>query len=209
MSLTIVLIAVTCLVSFPAFKNREMLDKFKDYPYMANKKGEYYRLLTCGFLHANEAHLFVNMYTFWIFGTFVEDTFLVWFGDLYGRLIFLVFYLLNIVFANIPSLLKHKNNPQYSAVGASGAVSGILFIFILMRPWSILELFFILPIPAILFGVLYLAYSSYASKNDIHSRIGHDAHFYGAVFGIVGVLILQPSVLSTFLERLINNFPLG
>lgn len=137
MSLTIIIIVLTCAISFPAFRNRELFDKFKHVPYRVAKNGEYHRLLTSGFLHANEAHLFVNMYTFWIFGTFVETTFLGWFGEMKGRLIFLVFYLLNIIFADLPSLAKHKDNPGYSAVGASGAVSGILFIFILLRPWSI------------------------------------------------------------------------
>ena len=106
----------------------------------------------------------------------------------------------------IPSLIQHKDNSYYAALGASGAVSGILFSYIVFRPWSTLYLYFAIPVAAIILGLVYLAYSSWASKNS-NDNIGHDAHFYGAVSGIVLTLILLPQSGPEFIRQFLSGLP--
>jgi membrane associated rhomboid family serine protease len=130
------------------------------------------------------------------------------FGNILGSALFLVMYLLTIILADTPTYFKHQDNPHYAAIGASGGVSGVLFAFILFMPWSMLGLFFVIPIPAIVFGVLYLWYESYAAKNS-RDNIGHDAHFWGAIAGIVITIIYKPSIFTNFLNNLVNEFPWG
>jgi len=207
LSVTLLIIIVTCVISFICFENRALFDQLKHHPASEANSKEWYRMVTSGFLHADYIHLGINMYVLYGFGNFVEQVFLAQYGEVFGRTIYLLLYLVMIVIADIPSFLKHKNNYNYSAIGASGAVSGVLFIFILLMPWSPLELYFFIPIPAIVFGVLYLFYSSWASKNA-RDNIGHDAHFYGAVSGMVLAAILLPFLLGNFVDRFINGFPL-
>ena len=130
------------------------------------------------------------------------------FGLTMGAILFLVMYLLTIVLADTPTYFKYQDNPNYSAIGASGGVSGILFAFILFMPWSMLGLFFVVPIPAIVFGVLYLWYESWSAKNS-RDNIGHDAHFWGAVAGVVITIIYRPTIFIDFISKLTNDFPFG
>lgn len=204
MNITLLIIIITCIVSFICFENRRMFDQLKHHPVSESKNGEWYRMISSGFLHADYFHLGINMYVLYGFGTAVENEFLHHYGEVMGRFIYLLLYIVMIVLADIPSFLKHKNNYGYSAIGASGAVSGILFIFILFSPWSTLRLYFAIPIPAIVFGVLYLLYSSWASKNA-KDNIGHDAHFYGAVAGMVLASILLPQTLGNFIQLFIQG----
>lgn len=206
MSLTLIIIVITGLISYQALNNRDLFNKLKHHPYAELRNKEYHRFLSSGFVHGSIGHLAINMYVLYIFGTYVENTFLGLFGETMGRFNFILLYLLTIVFADIPTFLKHKNNPQFASVGASGAVSGILFIFILLNPWSTLLIMFVIPCPAIIAGIAYLIYSSWASKNTT-DMIDHDAHFFGAVFGLLFVLALRPGLFSLFMERLMNNFP--
>ncbi|MEM9548803.1 MAG: rhomboid family intramembrane serine protease [Bacteroidota bacterium] len=206
MSVTLLIIIVTCIVSYLCFENRALFDQLKHHPVSEANNKEWYRMVTSGFLHADYIHLGINMYVLYGFGTFIEQVFLAHYGEVFGRTIYLLLYLVMIVLADIPSFVKHKNNYGYSAIGASGAVSGILFIFILLRPWAILELYFFIPIPAIIFGVLYLLYSSWASKNA-KDNIGHDAHFFGAVAGMALSIFLIPEILTIFFGQLVNNLP--
>jgi membrane associated rhomboid family serine protease len=147
------------------------------------------------------------MFVLWNFGEIVERHFLLFFGPLKGAIYYVLVYLLVIVCASLPSYFDKKSNESYLAVGASGGVSGIVFIYILLYPWEMLYLYGIIPIPGIIAGVLYLWYSSYASKN-VQDRIDHQAHFYGALFGLAFVLILRPSLFSDFLRSLVSDFPL-
>jgi len=206
MNVTLLIIIVTCIVSYLCFENRALFDQLKHHPASEVNRGEWHRMVTSGFLHADYFHLGINMYVLYVFGGFVENAFLAQYGEAIGRFIYLLLYLVIIVLADIPSLIKHKNNYDYGAIGASGAVSGVLFIFILFRPWSVLELYFFIPIPAIIFGVIYLLYSSWASKNA-RDNIGHDAHFYGAVSGMILAVILLPYALGNFFDQLINGLP--
>lgn len=202
MTVTILVIIFTVLISFQGFNNRSFFEKLKHHPVSEYRNGEWYRMLSGGFLHADFIHLGINMYVLWIFGELTEDLYIAQYGEAVGRIVYLLIYLVMIVLASIPSLLKHKDNPYYGAIGASGAVSGVLFVYVLLAPWNKLYLYGILPIPAIIFGVLYLGYSSWAGKNQ-HDNIGHDAHFWGAVAGVVSTIILIPGVLSTFIDRLL------
>jgi membrane associated rhomboid family serine protease len=207
MNITILIIIVTCIVSFISFENRKLFDQLKHHPVSEANNKEYYRMISSGFVHADYFHLGINMYVLYGFGTFVESEFLREYGDVNGRIIYLLLYLVTIIIADIPSFIKHRNNYGYSAIGASGAVSGILFIFILLRPWSQLELYFFIPIPAIIFGILYLLYSSWASKNA-NDNIGHDAHFYGALAGMVLSAFLLPQLLGDFIQQFVAGLPI-
>ena len=206
MNVTILIIIVTCIVSFLCFNNRALFDQLKHHPASEANSGEWYRMISSGFLHADYFHLGINMYVLYVFGSFVENQFLGQYGEAIGRFIYLLLYLVMIVLADVPSFIKHKNNYHYSAIGASGAVSGVLFIFILLRPWAQLELYFFIPIPAIIFGILYLMYSSWASKNA-RDNIGHDAHFFGAVAGMGLSIILLPYTLTNFLNQIVQGLP--
>ncbi len=203
MSITIILVIITSLISYQAFNNRELFGKLKHHPYSSDKNKEWYRLLTSGFVHGDFVHLIFNMYVLYIFGEMIENVFISIHGELMGRMAFLLLYILSIVIASIPSQIKHKDNPYYSAIGASGAVSAILFAFILFAPWSWLELFFVIPIPAIVFGVLYLAYSSWAI-NNAKDNIGHSAHFTGAIAGVLLTIAIYPEIISLFAERVMD-----
>lgn len=207
MSLTLIIIILTGLISYNCFQDRGRFQALLHSPYQEKREKEYYRFLTSGFVHGSMLHLIVNMYVLYSFGQIVENSFLNMFGEMMGRLNFLFVYLLTIIFANIPTFIKHRNNASFSSVGASGAVSGLLFIFVLLAPWAEgMRLFFAIPIYPIVFGVLYLAYSSWASKNS-NDRIDHDAHFAGAIFGMIFALILKPELFNHFIHQLTTTAP--
>lgn len=152
-------------------------------------------------------HLIVNMYVLYTFGETVENLFVANFGS-FGRIIYVLFYLSAIVVADIPSYLKHQNNAGFASIGASGAVSAILFVYIMFRPMDELRFIFFpfFAFPAILLGIGYLIYSSWANKNS-RDNIDHSAHFAGAIYGIVFILALHPAVINTFLSEIQNGLP--
>lgn len=160
-------------------------------PYRAVKDNEWYRLITHGFIHADMTHLLVNMFTFWSFGTYMEQTYK-YMG--FGNGAYLVLYFGGMIVASVYDLVKHRNDPYYVSIGASGAVSAVLFSSIFFDPWGKILFFAVLPIPGILFGVLYLVYCQYMSKRG-GDNINHNAHFYGAVFGFIFPILLEPSLL--------------
>jgi len=205
-SVTLLIIIVTCMVSIPCFTNRNLFDQLKHYPVAEHGNKEYYRLISSGFLHGSWVHLGINMYVLYEFGRTVERIFTSQYGEALGRSIFLIAYLAMIVIGDLPTFIKHKNNASYASIGASGAVSGILFMFILYAPWSMLLLYFAIPVPAIIMGVLYLVYSSWASKNQ-RDMIDHDAHYYGALAGVLLMLVLIPSSFGHFIDSFINGLP--
>ena len=206
MTITLALCIVTFLISFQGFNNYNIVDKLRHYPVAEHKNKEYYRFLSSGFVHGGWLHLIINLFVLYQFGPIVEEIYSQLFGPLWGPTIFLLVYLSTIVAADLPTFFKHKNNPGYSAIGASGAVSGIVFIYILFFPWAQLALYGIIPFRAIFGGIAYLIYSSWASKNQ-NDRIDHSAHFYGAVYGMVVTIILEPAVLNNFIHQLIDNWP--
>ncbi|MBK6364181.1 MAG: rhomboid family intramembrane serine protease [Saprospiraceae bacterium] len=207
MSITLLIIIFTCLVSLAAFNNQDFFNKLKHHPVSEYRHKEYYRMLTSGFLHGDYLHLFLNMFVLYEFGKYVESFVVSQFDNLMiGRVMFIVIYLFIIVAADIPTFLKHKTNPYFASIGASGAVAGILFMYIMLNPWAMLGLFAIIPVPAILFGGLYLWYSSWASKNS-HDLVDHDAHFFGAVTGMIILVAIQPSVFGIFIQEVIQGLP--
>ena len=197
---TYLILGVTALISFIAFSKPDLMRDGMHYPYWEEKSKEFYRLLTAGFLHGDLMHLAFNMYAFYGFGGFVESYFQMQMPG--GRYLYLVYYLAAIVLANIPTYLKQRNNPNFRSIGASGAVSAVIFTAILIYPNLELNIMFIpIPIKGYIFGVLYLLYSSYASKNNGDS-IDHEAHFWGAVFGLVFPALLQPSLVPQFIAQI-------
>lgn len=197
MSMNLILVLITCGISLIGFQNAEFFDKGAHHPYMESHKKQYYRLLSSGFLHADIWHLFVNMFVLYSFGNVVEARFEERFGSS-GGVVYILFYLATIVLANLSTHFKYANNYSYRAIGASGATSAVLFSFIYYQPLSMLGIYFIIPMPAIIFGVLYLWYSSWAAKKG-RDNIGHDAHFFGAIAGFLLSILLDPHQIKVFL----------
>ncbi len=201
--ITFFIIFVTAIVSILAFRNREMFDKFKFNPYLFVHKHDYTRLFSHALLHADWLHLIVNMYVLYAFGGITEQYFSVLFPKS-GKFLFMIMYLLAVVVSSLPSLLKHRNNHYYNSVGASGAVSAVLFASILFDPTGKIGFLFLpIPIPSPIFGLIYLVYSWYMAKKGT-DNIGHDAHFAGSVFGFVFPIILQPVLILRFYTLLIS-----
>ncbi len=196
--ITYILIAITAVVSFAAFSNQALTNKLIFYPYSMKEPSQWYRFISHGFIHGDTTHLIFNMLTLYFFGRNVETVFLYLFGNVY---VYPIFYLSALVFSSLPSYSKNKNNAYYSALGASGAVSAILFTTILFDPWQTILLKFIIPIPAILFAIGYLYYSHTMSKRGT-DNIGHDAHMYGALYGIIFPIVFKPTLISIFIEQL-------
>ena len=204
---TYLIIAAVGLVTFSAFSNREVFQKLMFNPYQVKHSNQWYRFLSHAFVHADWSHLIFNMLTLFFFGVFVEAAFSLYFGEKAVFLYVSEFVLASIV-SSIPSFLKHKDNSSYNAVGASGAVSAILFTSILFDPLNKIYIFFIpIGIPAFIFGIFYLGYSAYMSKKNI-DNIGHDAHFWGAIFGFAFPLALKPSLIFDFISMIKQNFGL-
>ncbi|MBP6516434.1 MAG: rhomboid family intramembrane serine protease [Chitinophagales bacterium] len=199
MSATILIIIATCLVSFPAFNNENLFNQLAFWPEKIWHDKEYHRMLTGGLLHADMPHLFFNMFSLYFFGPYIEVYFNHYFGG--GTYFFIAFYFAAVFIAHLPDLFLHKDNYYYRGVGASGAVSAVIFASILFDPTNILYIQFIIPVPALLFGVGYLSYSVYMSKRG-GDNIAHLAHFAGAVFGFVFPLVLQPSLIQTFFSKI-------
>jgi membrane associated rhomboid family serine protease len=185
-----------------AWKNRELFDKMKLNPYMVIHKKEYFRVIGHAFLHADWTHLIFNMITLLLFGKLVEQGLSLYFNN--GMTLFMLLFLLGAIVSSIPTIVKHKNNHWYNAVGASGAVSAVLFAGIFFEPMMGIYLFLIpIPIPGIIFGIAYLAYSHYMSKKNT-DNINHDAHFTGAIFGFIFPLTLKPALFELFVYKLFN-----
>mgnify|MGYP000058935968 CR=1 FL=1 len=202
MSITIIIIAATVGASFYAWKNQDVYRKWLMNPYMISRKGEYQRFLTSGFIHADQTHLFVNMLSFYFFGRNLEMFLSYNFGPS-GIWYYLGFYLLAIIVSEIPTFFKHKNDHWYNSLGASGAVAAVIFAYIIIGPTENIRLFFVLKVPAFIFGLLYLFYSYTASKRQ-SDNINHDAHFYGAVFGILFILLVEPELINNFFYQIKN-----
>lgn len=187
---TIVVIAANVIISFKGFKDYAFFEKYK-FNIASIRNKEYIRLFSSGFLHVDTMHLFFNMFTLFVFANVVVSTL--------GASAFLLIYILSLLAGNMLSYSFHKNEPHYNAVGASGAVTGIVYASILLYPEMSLYLLFIpIPIPAWIFGILYLLYSIYGMKKQL-GNIGHDAHFGGAIAGYAVTLMLVPYLFEKHL----------
>ncbi len=202
MSITIIIIFVTALVSISAFNNVRLFDQLKFFPAAMSNGKEAYRIVSYGLIHADWLHLAVNMYVLYNFGEHgTEYMYNMAFGSK-GTLFFLILYFGGMVTSVIPSYENNKNNFGYTAVGASGAVSAIVFAYILFNPLQIFNFLFIpFDIPAYIFGALYMVISYYLAKQN-KGNIGHDAHFFGALFGIMFTILLDKEIAIRFVEIL-------
>ncbi|QZE14437.1 rhomboid family intramembrane serine protease [Halosquirtibacter laminarini] len=200
LSLTTILCITIGVVSYYGFKDSSLIDKLEFSPYRVVKKQQYYRLFTHGFVHGDWNHLLINLLVLYSFGSNVEHFFFNNFGPL-GTFYYAILFVLALPISSLLDLIKYKNNPYYSAVGASGAVSAILFCSIFLNPWAKIYFFMILPIPGLLFGVIYLYYSYYMAKKN-QDNIGHTAHFTGAIFGFIFPLFID---FRTFLHHFVNQ----
>ncbi|MCF6306840.1 MAG: rhomboid family intramembrane serine protease [Flavobacteriaceae bacterium] len=181
------IIIANVLFSMKGFDDFSFFEKYK-FNIGGIKKGEQIRMISSGFLHADMSHLIFNMLTLYFFADIVIIT--------VGFVSFLIIYFTSLIVGNLLSFYFHKDEYHYSAIGASGAVMGILYAAILFYPDMNLYLFFALPIKAWLFGILYLFYSIYGMKKQL-GNIGHDAHFGGAIAGYVLAILFAPSILQT------------
>lgn len=197
MPVTFIIIAITGIVSFMAFKNSRLMNDLILWPPAITRQHEYHRLVTYGVVHADFNHLFFNMLTLYFFGRFMEQVITSELGN-FG---FALFYIGGLVVSILPTYLKNRNNSNYRSLGASGAVSAVLFGFILLRPWSMIYVFFALPIPAILYALLYTFYSIYMDRRG-QGNINHSAHLWGAAFGVIFTLLMDQRVLPSFLSQL-------
>ncbi len=200
--MTLYIVIISCIVSFIAFQNQKVSHALIFNPYLVAQNNEWYRFVTSGIIHADFIHLLVNMFVLYSFGGVVEDYFGYLFGTM-GTYYFLVLYLGGLLVSIVPSFVKHKHNPHYNALGASGAVSAVVFSYIIFQPLQKIYLYGLIGIPGIVAGVLYLGYSWYMGKKG-GGNINHDAHLWGALFGIVLTIGLKPSLAISFVNELKN-----
>ncbi len=198
--MTIILIAITVAVSYAAFNNTKLMDMLQFNASKIVYKKEYHRLITHAFIHANWEHLLVNMIVLFSFGRAIEAYFKYNFGDRHIIYFFLL-YFGGILVSNIYALIKHHKNYFYNSVGASGAVSAVLFAAIFFDPWNKIYFFGILPIPGIVFAGLYLVYS-YQMSTKQKDNVAHDAHFLGALYGFIFPVLLNPQLFNVFIDKL-------
>jgi len=187
----------TIVTSIYAFNDPSLFGKFMLHPYSVSHKSKLYTFITSGLIHADWMHLFFNMFTFHAFAFKLEI--------LIGHWQFGLLYLLGLILSDIPSVIKHKEDYRYNSLGASGAISAVLFSYILFNPMSKIGIFPIpFGIPAVAFGFLYLVYCWYMSKNA-RDHINHDAHLFGALTGLIVTIVLVPGIISNFLTLLTGN----
>jgi len=195
---TFILIGVTVLVSWQAFNNRALMDRLILWPPAIDRNRQYDRLVTHGFIHADGQHLLFNMITLFFFGRAIEPVFV----DRIGYLGYAAFYVSAIVMAIMPTYFRHQKDAGYRSLGASGAVSAVLFSFILFAPWNLIFVFFI-PVPAIVYAALYIGYSIWMDRRG-GDNVNHSAHLWGAAYGVLFTVLMEPRVATTFVARLLS-----
>ncbi len=198
LTITLIIVIITCMVSIPAFNQQRMIDDLIFYPPAISKRQQYYRFITHGFIHADVLHLAFNMIAFYSFGENLETVFNFncVFGGL-GKVFFLILYFTALVIASFPDYLKYRNSYHFRSLGASGAVSAVVFSMLIFFPQTPISLLFLPAIPGYIFAVLYLGVSVYLDKRG-GGNINHSAHFWGAAYGIVFTLV--------FCQLFSNNF---
>lgn len=207
MTITLIIIIITVLTSIAAFTNGKVFNDFIFDPPAVTYNKQWYRFLTCGLIHADYGHLFFNMYAFYMFGDNVEDHFVRVFHEK-GKLLYLLLYITALAVCLLPTYAKHKTDNHYRSLGASGAVSAVIFAYILLNPLQKIGLIFLPPqwgLPAFVFGFLYIAISSYLDKRG-GGNINHSAHIFGGLYGIAflivaGYLFSDYHVLAEFIEK--------
>lgn len=202
MSITLIIIIITVIASFYAWSKPHIQQKWIFSPYIVSTNNEYQRFVTSGFIHADHMHLLFNMFTLYFFGELIESIFQNSFGN-FGLVLFVLLYIAGIVISDIPTFVKHRNNPHYRALGASGGVAAVVFSSIMFFPLKEIYIFGIIGIPGFILGILYIIYSIYQGKR-MADNINHDAHLYGAAFGILFSIIIDPAVIGRFFEQVLS-----
>ncbi len=200
MTIVAIISIITIIVSIMGFRQEGLFYKLQLNPWQIVHKKEYHRVFTHALLHADWAHLIINMIVFFSFGESLLRHLGDYFGDM-ASVIFLILYVFAIVISSIYSIIANKDNASYNAIGASGAVSAVVFASIFFDPWHKIGLYGIIPVPGILFAFIYLGYSYYMGKKS-YDNIGHDAHFFGALFGLVFPIIIKPELFQVFINNL-------
>ena len=208
-TVTLILIAANVLLSIACFNDQNLLARMIMWPYGVKRYGQYYRFITSGFIHANWMHLFFNMFTLYFFGRVIETYFTL--AGVGGIISYLVLYFSALVISDLPTYFKYKDDSNYHSLGASGAVSAVVFAAIVFNPWSSIYVFFI-KVSALIYAVLYIWYSIYMSKRG-GDNINHDAHLYGALYGlgftIALIAAMNPGLFDLILEELKRPSLLG
>ena len=208
--ITIGLIAANVIFSLIGFSNAALVDKTIMWPYRVARENQYFRFITSGFLHADLMHLFFNMFTLYFFGRNIELIFSL--GGLGGNVAYLALYFGALIVSDIPSYIKHKDDYNYRSLGASGAVSAVIFATIVFSPWSPIYLYGALKISAAVYAILFIVYCVYMGKKG-GSHINHDAHLWGSLFGLAFTIILiaalQPQLFPGIIEQLQHPSLLG
>lgn len=205
LTITLIILLLTCVISFTAFSNEKITNDMIFYPTAVTNHNQWYRFITCGFIHADFMHLAFNMYTFYLFGDMVERAFTTIYSEM-GKALYIVMYISSLVVCLLPTYFKHRNDYYYRSLGASGAVSAVIFTGIFLNPTMGMGIFPIpFHIPAFIFGPLYLGISAYLAKKG-HGNINHSAHIWGALYGVV-FLVITSQFLSPFrpLESFVNE----
>jgi membrane associated rhomboid family serine protease len=198
-SITVILICITVAISLYALKKNELQGRLMMNPYLIKTKSQYYRFLSSGFIHQDHMHLLLNMFSFYFFGTAVERDLGVLFGET-GSYYFIGLYLSAIVVSDIPTFLKNRNRPNYNSLGASGGVGAVIFVFIILEPLQSICLYFALCMPGFIFGAGYMIYTYYQGRKA-NDNINHDAHLYGALYGLLFCIVIYPTSLLLFYEQ--------
>jgi membrane associated rhomboid family serine protease len=199
-SYTVIIVVITALISFIAFSNSKVMDSLIFWPPAVSMRHEYWRFVTCGLIHADFMHLLFNMFTLYFFGKGLENLYM---GELgLQHYYFLLLYILALIVANIPTYLKRKDDYSYRSLGASGAVCAVVFAVVLIKPWSEIYLYGI-RMPALIYALLFMGYSIYMSKRG-GDNVNHDAHIWGAVFGIVFTICADHEVAGNFVNAMMH-----
>lgn len=203
MALTLLSIIIVSAISIYSWNNQGLIQKWIFNPYQVYQRKEYYRFLTSGFLHKDITHLVFNMIALYFFGEVIEKIYTYYYGNL-GYLYYIILFYGGIIISDIPTFLKHKHDPYYNSLGASGGVSAVLFAAILFQPTSSICLYFAICLPAFIMGALYLIYSYYQGRRS-GDGINHNAHLFGALYGIAITILIKPNVIITFFEKIFNG----
>ncbi|WP_121808669.1 rhomboid family intramembrane serine protease [Mucilaginibacter kameinonensis] len=194
-----VIFAITIVTSLLAFSNDNLYGRMMLHPYTVSRGKDIHTIITSGLIHRDWMHLFFNMLSFYFFAFTLEP--------IIGHLQFGILYVLSLILSDMPTVIKHKNDYNYYSLGASGAVSAVIFSIVLFMPWQTI---YIMPIPIgiwfWLFGILYLVYCHYASKYS-RDQINHDAHFFGAISGLIITIVFNHHVLGDFIQQIISEAP--
>ncbi len=205
LTITNLIVGITCLISYMVMQNREGKSKLIFHPVTIKGQNEWHRFLTSGFIHADWWHLGINMFVLWSFGNAVEKYLYPHFlGAEFSTLKYMALYFGGIIFSSIPSYLRYHDAPHYAALGASGGVSAVVFAVIFFEPWQNLYLYGIIAIPQILAGVAYLYYSWYMDKKGT-DNIGHMAHFTGAVWGFFFTGFMNVDLFARFIQKTLEG----